>query len=685
MSLFSRSMIFAATATVALACLRAGAASVAAPVAPPATVPAEAFFDPPEMREPVMSPDGSALAILVRGKTGRRELMILDTADLTKATIAAGFEDADVSGVEWVNSKRLVFHTWHEEASAGDQTGSGLYAVDRDGGAIRALIRAQWDIVTKASLIKTRTLDTDNRLVRTLQDGSDDVIVAHVLHSSAVSAFERFHIEVTGTTPMRLDTRTGQTHGALEGPLPDHVFRWIFDGQGQLVAAEARENGSSTLLVQDGIAWKERARFPDYVGSPDAFRIRERAAHGRTYVTHSTQGPDGTSALFLLDAATFKPEASPLISVKGFDFDGSLIEDTVHKKVLGFHYLADGDGTVWMDPAMKALQAKIDAKLPGLVNSIDAAECGCASRVLVVSQSDHQPPLFFLYDRNDDTFIPVGRSRPAIDPRQMAATDFVRIKARDGHELPVYITRPRGNGPWPTVVLVHGGPSLRGWEWRWNEEFQLLASRGYLVVAPEFRGSDGYGSTLLEAGFKQWGLASQDDIADATTWAATKGLADPARTCIAGASYGGYATLMGLVRYGDLYRCGVAWAAVSDINLMYDIWWSDMGDQWKGYGMPVMVGDQKADAAQFEATSPLKQAARIKRPLLLAHGGQDRRVPIEHADALRDALEANHAPLTWILYRDEAHGWYKPETRASFYRSMQKFLDENIGTDAKPQ
>ena len=146
-----------------------------------------------------------------------------------------------------------------------------------------------------------------------------------------------------------------------------------------------------------------------------------------------------------------------------------------------------------------------------------------------------------------------------------------------------------------------------------------------------------------------------------------------------GGSYGGYATLMGLVRYPDLYRCGVAFAAVTDINLMYDVAWSDLGSQYKTYGMPELIGDQVADAEQLKATSPIMQAARIKRPLLLAHGGVDRRVPIVHATRLLSALESNHAPVTWIEYKDEGHGWTLPATRIGFYEDVQKFLDANIG------
>jgi dienelactone hydrolase len=488
-------------------------------------------------------------------------------------------------------------------------------------------------------------------------------------------------IDYTGSIPMRLNTRTGELGSLIKTGAPDRVWEWAIDARGRVLAGISSGAGESSLHAPDESgAWTERARFPAYGVGNGYGLVEEVGADGSVYALHG--GHHEGRALYRLDLATGKTDQDPLVSAPGFDVSGALIEDYRANKVLGVRYDADAPGTAWFDPAMKALQAKIDALLPGLVNRIEPATCGCASRVLVVSSSDRQPPLYFLYDRADGTLAQVGSSRPSISRRQMADTDFVRIKARDGNEIPVYITKPHGNGPWPTVVLVHGGPWVRGWHWRWDGESQFLASRGYLVVKPEYRGSTGYGRKLYVNGLKQWGLAMQDDIADATRWAAAQGLADPARTCIAGASYGGYATLMGLVRYPELYRCGVAWAAVSDINLMYDVSWSDFGSDYKAHGMPMLVGDQVKDAAQLEATSPLKQAAKITRPLLLAHGGVDVRVPIVHAVKLRDALEANHAPVTWIEYKDEAHGWYKPSNRADFYTKMEAFLAANIGAGA---
>ena len=664
-------------AALAVAASMAGTARAAeGPATTPASVPTQVFFSFDNLSHPIISPDGSALALLVRNKAGRRQLAIIETTDLSKVTIAASYNDADVASVHWVNDKRLVYQIFHENESNFDQTGSGLYAVDRNGEGMRTLIRPSWKREMQTGKLATdRALDPDTVFSRTLSDGSDDVIVDRYTYSHSTG-------ELQGTIPERLNTHNLSVRGLAEGNLPGFTYEWFVSDTGALLGAISSTQGNSTVLAHVGNDWKEINHFPSYAASPESFDFTTVGADGVVYITKS-YGPDSSAALFTLDLATGKPKGEPLVRLKGFDFNGSLVGDQAHHRVLGVHYDADADGTAWFDPVMAALQKEIDAKLPGLVNRIDAASCGCANRVLVTSQSDHQPELYFLYDRKASLLIPIGNSRPDIAPRLMADTDFYRIKARDGQDIPLYVTKPKGKGPFPTVILVHGGPFLRGWNWEWDGESQFLAARGYLVIKPEFRGSRGYGADLFTSGFKQWGLKMQDDIADATRWGAEKGLEDPKRTCIAGASYGGYATLMGLVRYADLYQCGVAWAAVSDIALMKESNWSDMSNEWRSYGIPVMVGDSVKDAIQLQQTSPLQQVSHITRPLLLAHGGGDRRVPLEHATRLRSALEANHAPLTWIEYREEGHGWYLPANNVDFYDRMAKFLDANIGPEAK--
>jgi len=229
------------------------------------------------------------------------------------------------------------------------------------------------------------------------------------------------------------------------------------------------------------------------------------------------------------------------------------------------------------------------------------------------------------------------------------------------------------------IVLVHGGPYVRGAEWEWDPEVQFLASRGYAVLQPEFRGSTGFGSRHFTAGFKQWGLAMQEDIADGARWAIAQGYADPKRICIAGASYGGYATLMGLAKNPELFKCGFEWIGVTDLNLLFELsWLSDMSEESQKYSMPVLVGDPVKDAKQLKETSPINIADQIKQPLLMAYGGSDRRVPIKHGESFRDAVTKTNKQVEWIQYVDEGHGWHLVKNRVDFWSRVEKFLEKNL-------
>jgi dipeptidyl aminopeptidase/acylaminoacyl peptidase len=245
-------------------------------------------------------------------------------------------------------------------------------------------------------------------------------------------------------------------------------------------------------------------------------------------------------------------------------------------------------------------------------------------------------------------------------------------------QIPVYVTLPPDRNKderLPLIVLVHGGPWVRGGSWEWDDQPQFLATRGYAVVQPEFRGGTGFGYEHFHAGWHQWGLAMQDDLADAARWAIDQGYADPARIAIGGASYGGYATLMGLIKDPALFRCGFEFAGVTDIGLMYSISWSDASEEAKKFGFPTLIADPDKDAAQIAATSPVKNAQRLTQPLLMAHGAEDVRVPIKQGRKFRDAVSDTNKNVEWIVYSDEGHGFHQEEHRIDYWKHVEAFLD----------
>ncbi len=650
--------------------LHAGAA-----MAEPALPPVELFFSNPVLAGAELSPSGRYLAAL-SGAPGRRDMLIVIDLQENKATPVAGYNDADVLQFQWVNDGRLLFSVADKQVGpGGNYLASGLYAVNRDGGGLRQLALRRGNFVAEAGSQVVQTMLPWHTFMlgqRGAQD-SDEVYV--------VSSDPRQDEKLYTTNLLRLNTVTGRTQTVSR---PGPVDSWLLDNAGEPRLTMHSGGGKSTIHYRDPVsgAWRQVAQFPTYDDSPGSFSPVGFGPDGKLYVR--AQAGKDAAALHTLDLATGKVNPQGVVVMPGYDFDGGLVSQ--RGKLLGAGIETDAPGQVWFDKDMAAIQQAVDKLLPNAANLISVAARPEAPWVLVRSLSDVRPLAYYLYSPASGKLNPIGNSREGIDPSKMGRQDPVRYKARDGREIPALLTVPPGGGKnLPLVVLVHGGPYVRGNHWGWNGESQFLASRGYAVLEPDFRGSLGYGSAHYRAGWKQWGLAMQDDIADGTRWAIAQGIADPKRICIAGASYGGYATLMGLVKDPDLYKCGVDFVGVTDINLLFNGHWSfdsDLGEDWKKHGMPLLIGDPVKDAAQFKATSPIEQAAKITQPLLLAYGAVDRRVPLYHGNKFRDAVAAHNKQVEWVVYQDEGHGWRKPQNRFNFWKRVEAFLGRHIGAGA---
>lgn len=254
----------------------------------------------------------------------------------------------------------------------------------------------------------------------------------------------------------------------------------------------------------------------------------------------------------------------------------------------------------------------------------------------------------------------------------------VSLRARDGLELHGFLTLPAGAGgrPSPLVVLPHGGPYWVYDSWGFDSDVQLLARAGYAVLQINFRGSGNYGRAFRLAGAREWGGAMQDDLTDATRWAIQEGIADPDRICLYGASYGGYASLMGVAKEPDLYRCAVGYVGVYDLQMMRreDMRQGSLGlrtwsREWVGN-----------DAAALAAASPTTLAHKIKVPVFLAAGGEDKVAPIAHSETMERALKRAGVAVETLYYPKEGHGFYTVEHRREFYSRLLDFLDRHIGS-----
>ncbi len=318
----------------------------------------------------------------------------------------------------------------------------------------------------------------------------------------------------------------------------------------------------------------------------------------------------------------------------------------------------------------------ISQKFPGeFVNFSSLSEDG--SMLVFEVSSDRNPGAYYLFDIKHMKIQKLFDENTGIDPSKMAARLPMRFIASDGTPLEAILTVPAGGSmnDLPMVLLPHGGPFDIKDTWFFDDDAQFLASRGYLVLQVNFRGSAGRGPGFVDSGYGKWGTRIQQDLIDGVKWAETQHYADPKRVCVFGGSFGGYSAMMTVIRAPGLFKCAIGYAGIYDLAMMYDK--GDIKDRKSGRNyLEQAIGK---DPGELAANSPDKLADKIDVPVLLIHGEEDQRAPFAQAKAMRAALDAAHKPYEWLTKPDEGHGFYNEKNLVDMYNHVQAFLEKNIG------
>jgi len=623
-------------------------------------LPAADFAKRPKYSAVQFSPDGERFAAL-QDFEGRANLTVGDLK-ASKLTRITSFKTYDVRSYQWISNSRLVLSLYDSKKGLAEGRGGGFFAINADGSEVKELAPTFENCGTNKSC---RQVGFVRRI-----PGSEDEIIA-VANERDTQVDDLY----------RLNTKTGKKV-LLTERVPGRVSKWVLDAQG--VPRAAVTNPRATL--KDEFWFRDSAEAPwRKISSVDgvATRRMEPAAFDTdgSLMVFSNLDSD-TFKLYAFDAKGGKPGALILSHPLADLNTGRVIYSPNDFKPVGLSIDSDKPEVAWFDDKYAKLQALLDASLPkGNVNQFRILDSG---KVVVTSWSDRDPGQYLLYDPQKKQLEEVLRPQDWIQPDKMSPMTVVRYTARDGLEIPAYLSLPAGKPAknLPLVAMIHGGPYGARDDWGFEPDVQFLANRGYAVLQPNFRGSGGFGFRLFTAGVKQWGQAMQDDITDGVRYLAAQGIVDPTRVCILGGSYGGYATLMGLTKDPDLYKCGIAEAAVSDIFWLGELGYSDT-NQIDSAGseafLDEMVGDPKTDQAMMKKYSPRLHADQIKAPLMIVHAVRDQRVPFKHAEGMRDAMRAAGKDVEWVVYPDEAHGFAKFENRVDRYNKIEAFLKKNIG------
>ena len=629
------------------------------------TPPIEDFTRFSEFESFELSPDGQRLAI-TRRSDAQELLVVLDVDTLEPISSSTFGERTHIEDVFWVNNDRLLVQPASRFPGTTDgyvPTGE-ILGINADGTGVKLLFgaRAQRGRIGARSRSASE-LQFPGRVVDLLRDDDDHVIVQSYGWDLRGEFNRSFKLNVYSgrakrlqRSPVRNGTFVTDTSGniALVYGVADDgsllVYAFDANGESRVLHDSNADNG---LLIPLR-AWPD----PDQAGHP-RFLVREQILGATTGLALWTP-ENGT-----LDSLARHPEV---------DLDTFLLDQ--NRRVYAVRFINHFPEWVYPDPEhpLATLHADLRAGSPGQ-DVLLYRVTNNSTRALAFLGGPRNPGLYVIVDV-------VGRKpmrrlavRPWHSPESLSPQVPFELSARDGMILRGYLTEPAGApGPRAMVVLVHGGPHGIHDDWGFNSRAQLLASRGYLVLQVNYRGSSGRGRDFEEAGHGAWGAEMQDDVADAVRWAVESGAADPDRICIMGGSYGAYAALTGAFRTPDLYRCAIGMAGVYDLELMFEK--GDISTAMRGQAyLEQVLGDDKA---ALRARSPAHHADAISAAVLLAHGDLDERAPIEHAHRMRRALRKAGNPPVWIRRRREGHGFVEEDNRRDFNEQVLTFLDQHL-------
>ena len=474
-----------------------------------------------------------------------------------------------------------------------------------------------------------------------------------------------------GTGVVRLNVQTLATD-IVEAPRDGQVT-WMSDGQGHVRLFGAAELSSQTYTtgrvkyVYRAPGSREWNALTDDIDSDDFQPLAIDASINSLYALRKRDGRMALTKVLLENT----PTETVVAANPRVDID-NVVRSGDGQRVIGYTYAEDYRHIVYFDPEYKALSAALSKALPGHPTVSFVKTSADGNKVLFFAGSDQDPGHYYLFNKAAKTLGEMIAVRPNLTGRSLAAVKPITYPAADGTTIPAYLTLPPGKTAknLPAIVLPHGGPTSRD-EWGFDWLSQFLASRGYAVIQPEYRGSGGFGDAwLAHNGFKGW-RTSIADISAATRYLAAQGIADPNRIAILGWSYGGYAALQSAVTEPSLYKAVVAIAPVTDLSLMK----TEAEDYASYKETSAFIGD----GPHLVQGSPLRQAAAIQAPVLLIHGDRDVNVNFEQSQKMQQALQAAGKQSEFLSFGGLDHQLEDNEARASMLLKIGLLLDRTIG------
>lgn len=617
--------------------------------------PVEHFSQLPKFTRPQLSPKGTMVAYVQNLQ--QNGIAVLTTFNLTTGEVLylvqSDNEEMKINWFEWIDEETLVLSIRYASSRYGtDTVETRLVAIDakKDRDEMRLLIKPK-----SGGISDQHFSQFQDNVIDFLNGDPEHILIAVDLDIPNMPSV------------YKLNVKTGRKSRIEKGKRK--IRDWMTDQQGRVrigMTLDYKDGDASTLIrgIGEDDDWEtyfEYNALTDPSIDPAGFDLDPNILYFKQY-------KGDKRALYKIDLRTKQQEL--VFEDPDYDVNGRLIYSKKTGAVIGLNHSNTPTGRIYWDADRDKLQRSFDAALPDTDNYlVDFSQD--ENIYLLYTENDFTPGVYYLGNRKEATLDLMFDEYPELTADNLSAHKLLTYKARDGVEIQGYLSLPKGaNGPVPTILHPHGGPGARdvsGFDY-WTSYF---TSRGYAVFRPNFRGSTGYGYEFSQSQMKGWGLEMQDDLEDAAHWLVDTKVAQAGKICIVGASYGGYAAMMGIVKTPDLYKCAVSFAGVSNLKRLV----RDSRKYTNSKFVKNQIGD---DSDDLENRSPYYQVSKIKTPILLVHGKDDRVVDVNQSQMMAEELEDENKDFEYIELKNGDHYLSIQRNRHDFFRAMDAFLQKHL-------
>jgi dipeptidyl aminopeptidase/acylaminoacyl peptidase len=648
MSRFNRTRCTLLTILCALFCV-----NITHATEPLNKLPAEAFYRMPLLTNVQLSPDGTHL-IALRNVGEATAVMTLEIAT-GKVFYAAQSDNKKfkINWISWANNDRILLSVRYTEGQIGTSLKFGhsrLISMDAKKESKMINMVKPSEEAGFSSQYQDHFMGRDPNNPDNIIMGVDDVVWGH-------------------QTVYSVNVNTGKRKTLKKEDMS--IREWYADTQGVVRAGEGYDDKEKkvTIKVLDPNTQKwTRAWEYTVFENPSINPLGFGKNPNELYLLADH---NGRQALFKADLAKEGYPWELILSDETYDISGSLIYSPSIKDVVGLYYSDSEDRSIFWNNDFKRFQAGLDKAFAGKSAHITSLSDD-ARKYIIVTSSQVNPGTIMFGNRDTKQVEEIAKRYPDLTEDILVKKELMTYKARDGLELEGYLSRPKDQPakPLATILFPHGGPmseDTAGFDYFSS----FFTNRGYAVFQPNFRGSSGRGHDFMMQAVGGMGLAMQDDLEDAVKFLVDKKIADPKKICIVGASYGGYAALMGAVKTPDLFQCAISFAGISDIKKLRD------GSRYfmNKNAMREQLGN---DTDQLKKTSPVRAADKIKIPILLIHGKDDSIVPVEQSRIMAEELKDQHKTYEYVELEGGSHFLdYLPHRKQTF-ESMEVFLSKYL-------